>query len=320
VTSIPALDVAIGFSVAFFLLSTVVSAAREAVASVFNVRAKSLEAWLRSVLEAKPGTDGAPTGSTAVSQFYGSAVVRALSLGSGRGSSDRLPSYIPSPRFVEGVLSVGRKGAADVENAKDLFDRVGLELNGLPNCEAKHALLEIYGRAEGNVARFHAEAQSWFDDCMERLSGWYRRSTQRFVWIGSAVLIVAINVDSLQIAKSLWTDPGARAAVAASAGNPSGLSADRAITQLDSLPLPVGWGHMHWHWSTFPNLWHLGGWLLSLCAVSLGAPFWFDTLSRFARIRSGGPPPPVTGATRRGEGDQAREGPPAAGSLPTNPQ
>jgi hypothetical protein len=318
-TSIPALDVAIGFGITFFLLSTVVSAAREALASARNVRAKSLEAWLTSVLEAKSGTDGTPAGSSVVSEFYGSAVVRALALGSGRGSSDRLPSYIPSPRFVEGVLSVGRKKAADVENAKSLFDRVGLELDALPDCAAKHALLEIYGRTEGDVARFHAEAQSWFDDCMERLSGWYRRSTQRFVWIGSAILVVAINVDALQIAKSLWTDPGVRAAVAASAGNPSGLSADNAITQLNALPLPVGWGSMHWHLWTLASVWHLGGWILSLFAVSLGAPFWFDTLSRFARIRGGGPPPPVTGATRRGEGDQAREGPPAAGSLPTNP-
>jgi hypothetical protein len=35
---------------------------------------------------------------------------------------------------------------------------------------------------------------------------------------------------------------------------------------------------------------HLFGWLLSVAAISLGAPFWFDTLSRFVNLRGAGPP------------------------------
>ena len=34
---------------------------------------------------------------------------------------------------------------------------------------------------------------------------------------------------------------------------------------------------------------HLFGWILSIAAVSLGAPFWFDTLSRFVNLRGAGP-------------------------------
>lgn len=34
---------------------------------------------------------------------------------------------------------------------------------------------------------------------------------------------------------------------------------------------------------------HLFGWLLSIAAISLGAPFWFDTLSRFINLRGAGP-------------------------------
>jgi hypothetical protein len=36
---------------------------------------------------------------------------------------------------------------------------------------------------------------------------------------------------------------------------------------------------------------HLVGWILSAIAVSLGAPFWFDTLNRFMNIRSSGKSP-----------------------------
>ena len=38
-------------------------------------------------------------------------------------------------------------------------------------------------------------------------------------------------------------------------------------------------------------------WLLTILAISLGAPFWFDALSRMARLRSSGNPEPA-GTTR----------------------
>ena len=56
-----------------------------------------------------------------------------------------------------------------------------------------------------------------------------------------------------------------------------------------------------WSW-----LFAVFGALLTLGAISLGAPFWFDALSRLARIRQTGTPPVVAGATRTGEGDQTR--------------
>jgi len=36
------------------------------------------------------------------------------------------------------------------------------------------------------------------------------------------------------------------------------------------------------------------GWLVTALAVSLGAPFWFDTLNRFMRARSAGDIPRST--------------------------
>jgi len=36
---------------------------------------------------------------------------------------------------------------------------------------------------------------------------------------------------------------------------------------------------------------HFPGWFLTTVAVSLGAPFWFDTLQRFMNIRGGGKKP-----------------------------
>jgi hypothetical protein len=48
----------------------------------------------------------------------------------------------------------------------------------------------------------------------------------------------------------------------------------------------------------------LSGWLLTILAVTLGAPFWFDTLGRLSRLRSSGKPEtplPATGSGKPNE-------------------
>jgi hypothetical protein len=42
----------------------------------------------------------------------------------------------------------------------------------------------------------------------------------------------------------------------------------------------------------------LVGWTITALAVSLGAPFWFDTLNRFMQLRAAGTPPPSTQSRR----------------------
>jgi hypothetical protein len=44
-------------------------------------------------------------------------------------------------------------------------------------------------------------------------------------------------------------------------------------------------------WSVVGWLERALGWLLTVGAVSLGAPFWFDTLNRFVNIRAEGRSP-----------------------------
>ena len=52
----------------------------------------------------------------------------------------------------------------------------------------------------------------------------------------------------------------------------------------------------------------LFGLLLTVGAIQLGAPFWFDLLGKIVRVRGTGAPPPTTDAVRRGEGEEPRRG------------
>jgi len=136
------------------------------------------------------------------------------------------------------------------------------------------------------------------------------------------VLAFTVNVDSLQIAKRLWVEPSVRAALVNQAQTASGQRAKETnpTSELDSLPVPLGW-HLasarhdpqgfpfYEKWSMFWTLLtKLIGLSLTAVAITFGAPFWFDTLSKLARLRNSGAPPPASDAVRRGEGEETRRG------------
>ena len=86
-------------------------------------------------------------------------------------------------------------------------------------------------------------------------------------------------------------------------------------TAVKKLDLPLGWdlefGDAPTQLPNDPVSWiqKLLGLLLTIGAIQLGAPFWFDLLSKIVRVRSTGAPPPASDAVRRGEGEETRRGP-----------
>lgn len=214
-------------------------------------------------------------------------------------------------------------------------------------------LLGLIGTAEADLLTARKRIESWFDDSMDRVSGWYKRKTQWIIWGVGLCLALVLNADTLAIANSLWSDQPLRQAVvaAALAANQTPRPApspdnqplprpdaavEAARTQLEALQLPIGWcatpeqkaGTSRWPLLEFassnlptcvvdaamgtntgqlsPAIQRLDprrfphgldffakllGLFLTTVALSLGAPFWFDTLNRLANLRSAGDPP-----------------------------
>jgi hypothetical protein len=275
------------------------------------MRARKLEVWLEAVFAQPDGT------TRKYEEFLETPIMRALLRSVGRpartptAGSALPPSYIPSPHFVAAALSAGRQAEAVGEAAQDAAKALDADITRLEGTIVGDALRELYNQAAGDVVRFRIDAEAWFDDQMERLSGVYRRWSQLFVWGIAALLVVALNANTLRISETLWNDPSKRAAIVSQAGVAS--ASQNPNTAIDNLPLPIGWadGYHGVGW-----LWALVGVLITLAAVSLGAPFWFDTLSRLSRIRQTGTPPPASNATRSGEGDQRRTLPSLQGWSP----
>ncbi len=94
--------------------------------------------------------------------------------------------------------------------------------------------------------------EDWFNNSMDRLSGWYKRRAQTMAFFIGILLALFLNVDSLQLATQLWRDPSVRAEIAAQAEalvnkNPNGVPAADAgqllalNIQISQLNIPVGW-------------------------------------------------------------------------------
>ena len=148
---------------------------------------------------------------------------------------------------------------------------------------------------------------------MERAAGWYKRRTQKMLLCLGLLVAVGMNVDSIHIALTLWNNPVARQAAidvaqefakknAVQASDKSEETAKNIKDQLDnltkvdqSLPVPFGWqAEMATNAEPFHDpfsnkvFWSekLIGWVITALALSLGAPFWFDTLNKFMSARS----------------------------------
>jgi hypothetical protein len=303
--SFPALDVAIALALTYFFLSIIATAATEGVAHLRNQRARTLESWIGEML-----SDTQRDRKQALADFYESPVMSALSVSSGGGP----PSYIPSSHFIGATLGLASAAESAGKVADDTWKTIGAQLRNprIRDTTVGQALLPIYRRSGDDAARFRHEAEAWFDDQMERLSGVYRRWSQRIVWITAIVLVIALNANTIQMVDGLYRDPARRDVMVAQAGNAAASAkASEALSRLDSnFAPPLGWGHH----GGYSGWWTIAvapaGWLLTFLAISLGAPFWFDTLSKLARVRTTGTPPPATNATRKGEGDQERNAQP----------
>jgi len=118
------------------------------------------------------------------------------------------------------------------------------------------------------------------------------------------VLTIGLNVSALRIVEHLNAEPTVRAAVvtkAEGAGGETegsadltqaGKEAEGAVDELSSLGLPIFWadGNAPWDAGNDPWIW-IVGWAVTIVAVSLGAPFWFDALGRLSNLRMAGSKP-----------------------------
>ena len=251
-------------------------------------------------------------GSLAVA-FYHHPLIQSLC------RAGKLPSYIPAAAFSGALTHIlgGGEGVGAVR----------LAIAGLPESPVRQALLVLAPRDGTQIADFERDLQVWFDHSMDRVSGWYKRKAQLVTVLVAACITVWANADTVGIAQKLYVTPAIRQRI--SQDVPTKSSAELTASQKADLGELTGWSaefvafhrlksgnpqsppddsfpglHLvespwllwDWLWAILPS--HLLGWVLTAVAVSLGAPFWFDTLNKFMNIRAAGTAPNEKGQDR----------------------
>src|SRR5207253_3683677 len=87
----------------------------------------------------------------------------------------------------------------------------------LENVQVQRALLTAIDRAQGDLSGAQENVEAWFNSSMDRVSGWYKRRTQKIIFVVGCVLTVAVNADTLTVAESLMQGDARRKAIVAQA-------------------------------------------------------------------------------------------------------
>ncbi len=75
---------------------------------------------------------------------------------------------------------------------------------------SKRALITLLDAAGGDVAKARENIEKWFDSSMDRVSGWYKRRAQLTILVIGLFVAIAVNVDTITVAKRLSTDKALR--------------------------------------------------------------------------------------------------------------
>jgi hypothetical protein len=293
------IDIAIGLTLMYLVLSLLCTVVNEYVAALVKTRAETLKETIESLLDHKALRDN----------FNKHGLVRGAKVASGDGGQPTDPSYLPSRTVAMALI-----GSLETGKQVPLFADIKAAVEQLGNSNIKSALLASITEANSDLDKLRASIATWFDDAMDRLSGEYRRNLKMIslcVGLGVAVLM---NADSLRVGRALWLDKDMREQTAKQAeafvkqckdaciaqkGDTADIQAasknlqERWQATLSELrPLPIGWNE---DWKSLKDWWwwpqKIIGLLVTGLALSLGAPFWFDLLNKFMSLRGTGQKP-----------------------------
>jgi hypothetical protein len=322
------IDVVIGLVFVYCLYSIFVTIINEIIASAFNLRAQMLRHAIRRMLTdeddnvlkgffikifKRKKNKKDLLGNKLFKDFFDHPLIKYMS----SGILYKTPSYISQDNFSKVLTDILKEyGTSDdvtlLQNINNNLELLGKK-TGKTNLQSDTIKLisSFIKDANDDLNKFKEIIEKWFNDTMDRASGWYKRQTQLIILITGLIVSLSFNVNTFEIVDRLSKDEAAREQIVNIAEN---YVKDRQLSDLDTTTVkrldslvttahnlyktdvePVnkiinlGWGS----WDNFINgFWNsfLGCFVTAL-AISLGSPFWFDLLSKLIKIRGTGTKP-----------------------------
>ncbi len=203
------LEVGIGLTFFYLLLSVMCSAIQEWISGLLALRGENLRKGIANLLH-----DREIKGAGAL--LFSHPLIKSLAKPSRSytimGEKQRRPSYIPPKLFTSVLLDL----LADQDHGRHI---VGDDLKGLIESiseeswvtgDLKRTLTVFANEAANDLDKFRDRIEEWYSDCMDRVSGWYKRKAQAIIFGISLTLAFAINADTLTVVSTLWNDSALR--------------------------------------------------------------------------------------------------------------
>ncbi len=326
------IEVFLGLILIYLVLSIITSTITEGIAHFLNMRGQNLYQAIERMLN----------DPNMLANLYKHPLITSMST-----NNERKPSYIPPHTFVNILLQMlvadpNGKGTLDAQTqaalqALDPKDRLAqthqAELQAFKASQFAalktavqaqdkllgKALQALLADADQDIEIVRKNIETWFNDNMERASGWYKASVGR-ITVGIALLLaLLLNVDSVYIFTQLANNPSARAIIVDLAEDiavPEGSEASvNGVPEIDTTriqkeferlqllgwPTPIGTNAAgsdlydpadgrHFPQDTQGAISRIIGWVITMAAITFGAPFWFDLLNKLVNLRSTGKP------------------------------
>lgn len=306
------LEVALGIVLTFLLFSIILTAAKEALESVLKSRSSDLEKAIAELLSHKE--DGSAASPDILNQFYSHPLIFSLFRGGYENArkSRKLPSYIPSANFAGAVQSLWGASHEPLEGILAKPDPG----NNNASDKLKFKIQSVIAHMGDSAKSEREKLELWFNTAMDRLTGHYKRKTQTILFVCAFAMAAIGNINPILIGNRLVNDAKLRTEIVALAPNvaqaacPKGAMscgmdqqmAARFDTNFKEEGMPIGWGSAP-DMPSLPdlnkpfeqNMSHvtpsyiialLLGWMVTAFAGMLGAPFWFDMMSKVINLRN----------------------------------
>ena len=216
------LEVGIGLSFIFFLSSLVLASIHEMIETVFKARGRYLFDGICELFN-DPLSTVAVGGESVAKTIYQHPLIRGLMRGDVGKPNFRkhLPSYLPTRSFALALVDqvaqgklADRSSRGSVPAAATPVQQLRMLVEGIQNEQVRTALIHAIDTAGGDIDAVTANLETWFDNAMDRVSGWYKRRSQRIIFalgLGTALLL---NVNTITVAQSLLTSYNLKHSVA----------------------------------------------------------------------------------------------------------
>jgi hypothetical protein len=268
------IEVGIGMVMVYFILSIIVTQLNNMLVNLTNLRAENLREWFHNVINddavrdeilTHPMIGLVKTDTTAESRGI---LRRLVEVGGRRFLGMIIPSSNEYEAKTSDVSNVSSNVFADaltgilVKDQTMLADKseeekVQILIYSLKE-KVQHTLLEqtletVIATAK-SVNEAQAKLAAWYDSSMGQVSSLFKRRVQFISFVVALLLAACLNVDSLQLARTLWNDPALRETIANSgtraAARQQTTDADsqeqatnlqEVLQPLLDLRIPIGW-------------------------------------------------------------------------------